>query len=125
MSGDVLSLWRHISATGGQKMQFLTLREFSKSPKAALAKLAQDGKAVLTNNGKPAAIMLNVDADSFERVFLLVKEVEQASAKPAAADDERQKAFEHLMNFPRRLTPDLDYKKELMEALDEKYGPVD
>ena len=38
-------------------MQFLTVRELSKSPKDTLTKLSKDGKAVLTNNGKPQALI--------------------------------------------------------------------
>jgi len=75
-------------------MQFLTIREFSKAPKEALSKLARDGKAVLTNNGKPAAIMLNVDAESFEKVFNIVQEVEKRAFpgvyRPAASDSEHK-----------------------------------
>jgi hypothetical protein len=113
------------------KMQFLTIREFSKAPKVALSRLAQDGKAVLTNNGKPAAIMINVNAESFERVFNLVQGVEKKAPDvrfhaPNENDKERLEAFERLMNFPRkRLPPDFDYKKELMEAIDERFGSVD
>jgi hypothetical protein len=57
-------------------MEFLSIREFSKSPRTALSKLVRDGKAVLTNNGKPAAIMLNVDSGSFEKVFAFIQQVE-------------------------------------------------
>jgi hypothetical protein len=57
-------------------MQFLTIRELSKSPKTALSRLAKDGKAVLTNNGKPAAIMLNVDSENFESVFTFIQQAE-------------------------------------------------
>ena len=108
-------------------MQFLTIRELSKAPKAALSKLAHDGKAVLTNNGKPAAIMLTVNAESFEEIFKLVQEVENRTSIPrmyhfAADEKERSEAFERLMKFPRAKVPkDFDYKKELMEALDERF----
>ncbi|GHV45894.1 hypothetical protein AGMMS49546_32870 [Spirochaetia bacterium] len=111
-------------------MQFLSIREFSKAPKAALSKLARDGKAVLTSNGKPAAIMINANAENFEQVFNLVQKVEKNTAvvkvhHPEGSEQERHEAFERLMNFPRRLAPDFDYKKELMEAIDERFGPVD
>ena len=111
-------------------MQFLSIREFSKAPKAALSKLARDGKAVLTSNGKPAAIMINANAENFEQVFNLVQKVEKNAAvvkvhHPEGSEQERHEAFERLMNFPRRLVPDFDYKKELMEAIDERFGPVD
>ena len=36
-------------------MQFLTIRELSKSPKETLSRLDKDGKAVLTNNGRPTS----------------------------------------------------------------------
>jgi hypothetical protein len=111
-------------------MQFLTMREFSKAPKIALSKLARDGKAVLTNNGKPAAIMLTVNTESFEKVFNLVQEVERRTPSriyhPVASDKERLEAFEGLMEFPRKkVPPDFDYKKELMEAVDERFGSID
>ena len=111
-------------------MQFLSIREFSKAPKAALSKLAQDGKAVLTNNGKPAAIMINVNTESFENVFNLVQEIEKHSTgssvhKPLANEGKRLEAFQRLMKFHRKKVPiDFDYKKELLEALDERYGSI-
>ena len=111
-------------------MQFLTIREFSKSPKAALTKLAQDGKAVLTNNGKPAAIIIPVNAESFEKTLNLVQEVEKRN--PARLpyhvpdDKEREEAFERLLNYPRiKVPPDFDPKKELAEWRDERFGSID
>ena len=57
-------------------MQFLTIRELSKSPKETLSRLAQDGKAVLTNNGKPQALIFKIDGDSFERTLSLLQKLE-------------------------------------------------
>jgi len=48
-------------------MQFLTIRELSKSPTKTLTRLSGDGKAVLTNNGKPQALLFKIDGDSFEK----------------------------------------------------------
>ena len=109
-------------------MEFLTIRELSKSPKTALSRLAHDGKAVLTNNGKPAAIMLTVNAESFERVFNIVQEVEKHTPiyQPVVNNKEHLAAFERLMKFPRKKVPfDFDYKKELMEAIDERFNRSD
>jgi len=44
-------------------MEFMTVRELSKSPKDTLTKLAKDGKAVLTNNGKPQALIFKIDGE--------------------------------------------------------------
>ena len=57
-------------------MQFLTVRELSKSPKETLLTLNKDGKAVLTNNGKPQALLFKIDADSFEKTLSLLQKLE-------------------------------------------------
>ena len=110
-------------------MQFLSIREFSKAPRAALSKLAQEGKAVLTNNGKPAAIMIPVNTESFERIFNLVQEIEKRNPArlPYHVPDEKERAeaFERLLNMPKfKVPPDFDPKKELAEWRDERFGSV-
>jgi hypothetical protein len=57
-------------------MEFMTVRELSKSPKDTLSKLAKDGKAVLTNNGKPQALIFKIDGESFERTLSLLQKLE-------------------------------------------------
>ena len=57
-------------------MQFLTIRELSKSPKETLLRLNKDGKAVLTNNGKPTALLFKIDGDSFEKTLSLFQKLE-------------------------------------------------
>ena len=111
-------------------MLFLSIREFTKAPKVALSKLAQDGKAVLTNNGKPAAIIIPVNTESFERTVNMVQEVEKRDPArlpyPILDEKERAEAFEWLLNFPRvKLPPDFDPKKELSEWRDERFGVID
>jgi hypothetical protein len=57
-------------------MEFVSVRELSKSPKLAFDKLTTDGKAVITNNGQPQAIMVKVDASSFESTLSLLQKLE-------------------------------------------------
>ena len=57
-------------------MEFVSVRELSKSPKVAFDKLTSDGKAVITNNGQPQAILVKVDASSFENTLSLLKKLE-------------------------------------------------
>jgi hypothetical protein len=57
-------------------MEFMTVRELSKSPKDTLNKLSKDGKAVLTNNGKPQALIFKIDGESFERTLSLLQKLE-------------------------------------------------
>ncbi len=41
-------------------------------------------------------------------------------------NNERKKAFDFLMNFPKKELPkDFNYKQELANSLEEKYGSVD
>ena len=57
-------------------MEFLTVRELSKSPKNTLSKLSKDGKAVLTNNGKPQALIIKIDGEKFEQTLSLLQKLE-------------------------------------------------
>ena len=57
-------------------MEFLTVRELSKSPKETLTRLSKDGKAVLTNNGKPQALIFKINGESFERTLSLLQKLE-------------------------------------------------
>jgi PHD/YefM family antitoxin component YafN of YafNO toxin-antitoxin module len=59
-------------------MEFVSVRELSKSPKLAFDKLAADGKAVITNNGQPQAILVKVDASSFESTLSMLQQLEFA-----------------------------------------------
>jgi hypothetical protein len=57
-------------------MQFLSIRELSKSPAETLTRLSGDGKAVLTNNGKPQALLFKIDGDSFEKTLSMLQKLE-------------------------------------------------
>ena len=57
-------------------MDFMTIRELSKSPKMTLNRLAKGGKAVLTNNGKPQALIVKIDLERFEQTLSLFQKLE-------------------------------------------------
>jgi len=57
-------------------MQFVTIRELSKSPAETLTKLSEDGKAVLTNNGKPQALLFKIDGNSLENTLSMLQKLE-------------------------------------------------
>ena len=56
-------------------MEFLNVRELTSSPKEVWKKLASDGEIVITNNGKPTAIMLAVPDGGFEEVLNMIRQV--------------------------------------------------
>ena len=57
-------------------MQFLTIRELSKSPAETLTRLNIDKKAVLTNNGKPQALIFKIDTENFEKTLSMLQKLE-------------------------------------------------
>ena len=57
-------------------MEFISIRDFRNATKDAWAALDRDGKVVITNNGKPRAILLGVDSSNFEDMLLSLKRME-------------------------------------------------
>ncbi len=55
-------------------IQFYTIRELRTTPKALWEQLAQDGEVVITNNGRPSALMINIADGSFEETIRAVRQ---------------------------------------------------
>jgi hypothetical protein len=47
-------------------MDFITVRDLRTSPKTTWEKLSRHGKLIVTNNGKPTALMLSVSGENIE-----------------------------------------------------------
>ncbi len=58
-------------------MDFYTVRDMRTTPKAIWESLTADGNVVITNNGKPASLMLDISDGSLEETL---KAVRQAKA---------------------------------------------
>lgn len=58
-------------------MNFYTVRDLRTTPKAIWENLTDDGEVVITNNGKPTAIMIDISDGNFEETL---KAVRQAKA---------------------------------------------
>ncbi len=69
-------------------MNFYTVRDLRTSPKNIWENLSADGEVVITNNGKPTAIMIDITDGNFEET---IKAVRQAKAM-IAFNSMRQKA---------------------------------
>lgn len=61
-------------------MKFYTVRDLRTIPKTIWDNLSVNGEVVITNNGKPTALMLNITDDNFED---LLRAVRQAKAMMA------------------------------------------
>lgn len=69
-------------------MNFYTVRDLRTTPKNIWDNLSSDGEVVITNNGKPTAIMIDIADGSFEET---IKAIRQAKAM-IAFNSMRQKA---------------------------------
>jgi len=50
-------------------MEFLSIREFNSSPKKTQEILKSGGKIVITNNGKPSMLVLDITGQDFEKLI--------------------------------------------------------
>lgn len=58
-------------------MNFYSVRDLRTTPKSIWDNLSEDGEVIITNNGKPTAILLDISNGSFEETL---KAVRQAKA---------------------------------------------
>lgn len=58
-------------------MNFYSVRDLRTTPKSIWDNLSEDGEVIITNNGKPTAILLDISNGSFEET---IKAVRQAKA---------------------------------------------
>ena len=72
-------------------MNFYSVRDLRTTPKSIWNNLSEDGEVIITNNGKPTAIMLDISNGSFEETL---KAVRQAKAM-MAFNTMRSKAAEN------------------------------
>jgi len=54
-------------------MEFLSVRELKNSSKDVWKRLAKQEKMVITNNGKPVALMLNLYNEDLENVLEIIR----------------------------------------------------
>jgi len=55
-------------------MDFVSVRDFRSSSKRIWDKLSQEGEAVITNNGKPVAYMVNIRDGEFEDLSRAIRQ---------------------------------------------------
>lgn len=58
-------------------MTFYSVRDLRQTPKEIWGDLQAKGEVVITNNGKPAALMLNLSGEDFE---VMLRAIRQAKA---------------------------------------------
>lgn len=56
-------------------MNFYGVRELSNNTKNVLSTVSKNGSAIITDNGKPTAILIGITEDSFESVLSQVQQM--------------------------------------------------
>ena len=64
----------------GEIMRFVPYRILRNQPRALREQLQQSGELVVTNNGVPFALMINVEAEDVEEIFYLVTQLKAQRA---------------------------------------------
>ena len=90
-------------------MNFYTARDLRTTQKNIWNTLSADGEVIITNNGKPAALMLNISEANFDEV---VKAVRQAKAM-IALNNMRAVAAEHGYMTDEEIEAEIaEYRRE-------------
>ena len=76
-------------------MNFYSVRDLRTTQKAIWENLEKDGEVVITNNGKPTALLINIEEGSFEETL---KAVRQAKAMIAFNSMRSRAATEGFMS---------------------------
>jgi len=82
-----------IRTPGVDIMNFVTVRDFRTSPKSIWEKLSESGEVVITNNGKPTALMLNIADGDFEEVLKSIRQARAMRALNAVRIEAEQRGF--------------------------------
>ena len=56
-------------------MNFYTIRDLRNTPKSIWENLNNDGEVIITNNGKPTAVLLNIEDGTLEETLKAIKQV--------------------------------------------------
>ena len=74
-------------------MDFLSVREFRASSANIWRKLSRDGKMVITNNGKPTALLLDIYNEDLEEILLALQQVRAIRLFNRMRDDAKKRGF--------------------------------
>ena len=97
-------------------MKFVTVRDFRNSSRDIWEKVSKDEDVIVTNNGKPTAILVNVSEDNLEEVLASIRQAramrainrlqEQASSSTYMDDAEIESVIKKYRAEKRALLKD-------------------
>ncbi|MDR3295695.1 MAG: type II toxin-antitoxin system prevent-host-death family antitoxin [Clostridiales Family XIII bacterium] len=74
-------------------MQFVTVRDFRNSSREIWDKLSKDEEIVVTNNGKPTALLMNITENNFEDLLAGVRQAKAAQAFNRMREESARRGF--------------------------------
>ena len=74
-------------------MDFLSVRELRTASRSIWQKLSQDGKMVITNNGKPTALLLDISNEDLEETLLTLRQVKAMRLFNRMRADAQQRGY--------------------------------
>jgi len=77
-------------------MQFVPYRILRNQPGQLRQRLAEEGELVITSNGEPFAVMLNVEPEEVEQVPYLIAQLRAQQAVSAIRAEAREKGLDRL-----------------------------
>jgi PHD/YefM family antitoxin component YafN of YafNO toxin-antitoxin module len=72
-------------------MEFLSVKELTARPKRTWEILAKEGEIAITNNGRPKAIMVEVDETGFEETLRSIRQAKAMRLLESIWDETRGK----------------------------------
>ena len=92
-------------------MNFYSVRDLRTTPKSIWDNLSADGEVIITNNGKPTAILLDISNGSFEETLKAIRQAKamiafntmrsKAAAKGFMSDEEIEKEIAAVRSVER------------------------
>lgn len=92
-------------------MNFYSVRDLRTTPKSIWNNLSKDGEVIITNNGKPTAILLDISNGSFEETLKAVRQAKamiafntmrmKAAEKDFMSDEEIEKEIASVRSAER------------------------
>jgi PHD/YefM family antitoxin component YafN of YafNO toxin-antitoxin module len=74
-------------------MQFITVRDFRSTPKEVWEKLSREEELVVTNNGRPTALLLNIPEGDFEETLQDVRRAKLLRVLEDAREEAAERGF--------------------------------
>ena len=74
-------------------MRFVSVRDFRNSTSKIWEQVSNDEEIIVTNNGKPTALLLNITEDNFDETLRLARQTRALRALALAREEAAERGF--------------------------------